>query len=168
MTDILTDFGVEWHLLVVSIVNFAVLAVILWYVMIKPLLALLEQRETTIRTSLERAELERQEAKLLESKVADDRKVAAERAQQIVADAEAKAAAVVKHAATEAEVKAATILADAKKKSETERDQLMDDATRQLGDLVVDATQLVVGKTVTTTVDQSLVASAIADAKKSS
>ena len=166
MADILTSFGVEWHVLVVSIVNFAVLAVILWYVMIKPLLALLEQRETTIKSSLERAELERQEAKLLESKVADDRKVAAERAQQIVAEAETKAAAVVRHAATEAEAKAATILADAKKKSETERDQLMDDATRSLADLVVDATTMVVGKTVTDTVDRELVSSAITNAKQ--
>ena len=168
MTDILTSFGIEWHVLLTSIVNFAVLAVILWFVMIKPLIALLEQREKTIRTSLERAELERQEAKLLEGKVADDRKVAAERAQQIVAEAEAKAAAIVKHAATEAETKANAILTDATKKAESQRDQLFDDATSQLGDLVVDATTLVVGKTVTATVDRELVASAISQANRPS
>lgn len=167
MSEILTSFGVDWHLLVVSIVNFSVLAVILWYIMIKPILALLEQRESTIRTSLERAELERQEAKLLETKLADDRQVAAQRAQKIVAEAEAKATAIVKHAATAAEVKATTILADANKKAASERDRLFDDATRQLADVVVDATTLIVGKTVTATVDQTLVSSAIADAKKS-
>ena len=166
MAEILTDFGVEWHVLVVSIVNFTVLAVILWYVMIKPLVALLEQREATIKLSLERAELERQEAKLLESKVTDDRKVAAQRAKQMVADAEAKAAAIVKHASTEAEAKAALILADATKKAVSDRDQLLDDATNQLADVVVTATRLVVGETVTATVDRALVNSSITKAKQ--
>ncbi len=167
MQQILTDFGVNLPALIVSIVNFAVLSVILWYVMVKPLVTLLEQRETTIRSSLERAELERQEAKLLESKVADDRQQAAERVKQIIAEAEAKAATVIKHAATEAEAKAATILADAKKQAASERDQLLDAATRQLADVVVDATRLVIGETVTASVDRTLVSTAIATATKS-
>lgn len=165
--QILTDFGVNVPALLTSIVNFAVLAVILWYVMIKPLTALLEQRESTIRTSLERAALERQEATLLETTIADDRRQAVERAQQIVAEAEVQAAAVVNHAATEAEAKAATILAEANKKAVIERDLLLADATSNLADLVVDATRLIVGEAVTATVDRTFVTTAISSAEKS-
>ncbi len=168
MSSILTDFGIDWHLVFVSVVNFSVLAVILWYVMIKPLVAVLEQREATIRSSLERAELERQEAKLLETQVADDRKQATERAGRIIADAEAKAATIVKHASTNAEAKAATILTDAKKRAVSDRDQLMNDATRQLADVVIHATQLVVGETMTASIDRALVTTALHSVKKSS
>ena len=164
--SILTDFGIDWHLLLVSIVNFAVLAVILQSVMIKPLVKLLEDRETTIRSSLERAELERAEAKLQETKLADERAAAAAQARQIVTDATTKAAAIVARAATEAEAKAATIVATAQQQSVRERDELLADATSRLGSLVADATQLVIGTTVTLELDRELVRAAIASATK--
>lgn len=168
MTSILTDFGVNLPALITSIVNFTLLAVILWYVMIKPLLNILEQRSETIRTSLERAEFERQEAGVLAAKIAGDRKLAVEQARTMLADAEAKAALIVKRAATDAEAKVAAILMDAAEQATRERHQLMDDATRQLGDLVVDATRIVIGKTVTPELDQTIIRSALNAARTKS
>jgi F-type H+-transporting ATPase subunit b len=166
MTDILTDFGVNLPALTTSVVNFAILAVVLWFVMVKPLITLIEQREQTIRSSLERAELERQEAAVLEKKLAEDRRVAVERARTMVIDAETKAAAIVKQAVIDAEAKAAAITVDASLKATRDREQLINDATGQLGNLVADATRIVIGRAVTPSIDQTIVREAIAAASR--
>lgn len=159
--EILTDFGVNWSVLLASVVNFVILAVILWFVMAKPLLALMEERETAIRTSLERAELGRQEAATLETQLASQRATAAADAKSLVDDATKRADAIVAKARTDAETKAAHILAAAETKATEERKRLLDEATSQLGEIVVDATRIVVGTHMTPELDAKVVADAL-------
>jgi|GEM_PF-6040579 len=164
--EILTSFGVDWHVLVISIVNFAVLATVLWFVMIKPLIAALTDRETKIRESLARAELERQEADVLKDELAAKRAKAVEEAKQLVTDATSRADGIVKQAQTDASKRAADILKNGEVKLAAERSEMIADATRELADVVMDATELVIGDTVTTAIDTKLVDKALAGAKR--
>lgn len=163
--EILTDFGVDWHVLVVSIVNFVVLAVILWFVMIKPLITTLLSRESTITESLKRAELERQEADVLKDELVAKRAKAVDEAKQLVADATVRAAGIVKQAETDAGKRVTEIMKVGEAKLATERADMLASATQELAEVVIDATAIVVGKIVTADVDKKLVEQALAEAK---
>ena len=159
--QILSDFGVDWHVLLVSAVNFAILATILWFILMKPLTALLLEREETIRKSLERAELERREAKLLEQQLAEQRSKSVEDAKQMVVDAKQRGDAIVKQAEHDAQTRAAEILTAGEAKLVNERRDMIEEATQQLADVVVEATSVVLTDSVKTDVDRALVDKAL-------
>ena len=159
--QILSDFGVDWHVLLVSAVNFAILATILWFILMKPLTALLLEREETIRKSLERAELERREAKQLEQQLAEQRSKSVEDAKQMVTDAKQRGDAIVKQAEHDAQTRAAEILTAGEAKLVNERRDMIEEATQQLADVVVEATSVVLTDSVKTDIDRALVDKAL-------
>ena len=163
--QILTDFGVDWHLLLVSAVNFAVLVAILWFILAKPLVALLLERETTIKNSLDQAEKERKEAAKLEKRLAADRAKAVEEAKQMLADATKRHDAIVKQAEQDADKRAGEILTAGEAKLVSERRDMLEQATQELADVVVQATNVVLGETVKTDIDKALVDKALKGVK---
>lgn len=55
MEEVLTAFGIDWHLILVQVVNFGILVAILTYFLYKPILKLLAEREGKIKKGIEDA-----------------------------------------------------------------------------------------------------------------
>jgi len=97
MEQLIDTFGIDWKILLVQIVNFSILMGILWYILYKPLVNLIENRRAQIIKG-----------------VAD-----AERADSALKDADAKKADIIAQASLEAE-KIVTAAREAGKKKEAE------------------------------------------------
>lgn len=139
MEEIIHAFGIDWRLIVIQMVNFAVLGGALWYFLYTPVFSILKEREEKIKKGvLDAAEAERvrSEARDEKSRILKDARTDAEhivnqaqihadaKGSEIINEAEAHAARMIDSAkgqveelknqarkASEAEIAAAAILA---------------------------------------------------------
>ena len=125
MEQILTTFGIDWHLLLINAVNFGLLLAALWYFLYGPVMKMLEERRQRVvqgvrdaETATHRlSEIERSRAqKLAEAGKESDELLAAARTagaakeRELLQKGEAAAAVVLRDAAAEAaEMKARSI-----------------------------------------------------------
>ncbi len=131
MSQILATFGIDWRLLIINAVNFALLMLALWYFLYAPVTKMLEQRRRKVSDGVRDAEsakrtLQEVEAaragKLAEAgKVADSivmqaRQAGSAKEKELVERAEAASAALV----TEAEAQARELKAEAIAESKQE------------------------------------------------
>ncbi|MEY4747335.1 MAG: hypothetical protein RLZZ416_384 [Candidatus Parcubacteria bacterium] len=118
MSDLLAVFGVNWKLLVVQAINFGVLLSILTYLLYKPLLRIIDERQRVIGDGVRTAQAAEQKladakrqseaivgdaARDAEGIIAQARSGAETKANEIVRAAEARAQAALKDAAERAE-----------------------------------------------------------------
>ena len=106
MEEIIHKFGIDAKLVVIQIINFAVLVGLLSYLLYKPLLRVLAEREEKIAQGVADAEA-----------AAGARARAEDEKQAIVSAAHQEAEAVGVRAKEHAEEKAATIVTDAEEKA---------------------------------------------------
>ena len=146
MTKILTDFGIDFHSLLAQVINFSVVAYVLWRFAFKPVAATLEQRQKKIEAGLKDA--------------ADIRaKLAATQQEtlQILQKAHAEAAQVIDNARraakefSEREQKAASdraneIIEKAQQAIGLERKKMLQETRGEIARLVVATTQKVLAK----------------------
>ncbi len=105
MEQLIDTFGIDWRILLVQTVNFVVLAALLWYVLYKPLVALIESRRAQIIKGV--ADAERAESAL---KDADAKK------SDIIAEASITADKIVGAARESAKKKEADIIKEGQQK----------------------------------------------------
>lgn len=131
MEQLIEAFGIDARLIIIQIINFVVLAGLLSYLLYKPLLNLLAEREAKIKQGIEDAEsaarakseatTEKQailaaaqaEATAIDARAKDFSK---QKTEELLAEANTKAAEVVK----DAEAKSSQLKAQALKESEAE------------------------------------------------
>lgn len=118
MSAILDAFGIDWRLLIVNTVNFALLLWALWYFLYGPLTRIIEERRKKVAQGVQDAEEARAQLLEIESakagmlaeagKQADDllartRKTATEKKREIIASGETSALRIVQEAEAQAE-----------------------------------------------------------------
>src|SRR3989344_1671421 len=125
MEQILTTFGIDWHLLLINAVNFGLLLAALWYFLYGPVMKMLEERRQRVvqgvrdaETATHRlSEIERSRAEVLaragkeaDSVLSTARTAGAAKERELLQKGEAAAAVVLRDAAAEAaEMKARSI-----------------------------------------------------------
>ena len=113
MHEVLQAFGIDWRLIIIQIVNFALLLSALWYFLYNPVLKILSDRKSTIeegvRNSEEAAKLKSEahsekvqllsEAEKEAEKIMErTRTLAKQEEQELTSEAEKKAAGIIKNA----------------------------------------------------------------------
>lgn len=106
MQEIIHAFGIDWRLIAIQIVNFGLLAGVLWYFLYTPVLTLLSEREAKIKQGVEDAE----------------------NAKNALASADAEKTVIVKDAHTEA----THIVARATQYAEEKSRVLLDEAAQKV------------------------------------
>lgn len=106
MEAIIKAFGIDWHLIVIQIFNFAILAGALWYFLYTPVLKMLSLREATLKKGVEDADAA---AQMLQN--ADGER------QQILIKAQGEASDIVTRASVHAEEKVAEIMEEAQERA---------------------------------------------------
>ena len=124
-------------LIIWTIFTFIVLLVILRMVAWKPILGILEERETTIRESLDRAQKAREEAETLMA-----------RQQEMIGEARQEMATIIERAQRDAEKRRADILARAQGEADEKARRFTEELERQkraaIRDIRAEAVDLVV------------------------
>jgi len=155
--EILQLFGVDWKLMLAQIVNFAIVAFILWRFAIKPLMFSMEKRNKEIEQGLKDAE--ESTKKLVES----DREIrknlqasqakATEIIMQAKKDAEDEKHAIVEK--TKQEVK--HLIAKAKEQITNQQEEMVLEAKAELADTVVETIKLVMDNKMNKEVDKKYI-----------
>ena len=113
MDALLHAFGIDWKLLTAQAVNFGVLIVALYFLLYKPVLKVLAEREALVAKGVEDAQ----------------------RASEKLAGADTEAAALIK----KADVQAAELVASARESASQEKARLMKEAEARAASVAADA-----------------------------
>ncbi len=164
--DMLATLGIDWKLLVLQTIAFLLLLFVLTKFVFPKLGAMLEAREKLLDDSVKAA----REAESLAQKASADTeklmKKARKDADEMLSSAKAEATAMVDAAEKKSRERAERIVADA----EADIEKNITEARRALRaetlELVAEATEKVVGRTVNASIDKRVVEHAIAEAKE--
>lgn len=159
--DIFTTLGIDWQLLILQIIAFVILVWLLGKFVYPWLMKSVDERQAKIEESVKAAQEAEKKAESAQEDIAALLKEARKEAKDIVATAKDEATAMVEASDAKAKARAEKIVADA-------HDQLSKDviaARKTLHndtiELVALATEKVVGKAVSSSVDDKIIAAAV-------
>lgn len=159
--DIFSTLGIHWELLALQVVAFLILVWALSKFVYPWLMKQVDERQAKIEESVKAAEEAEKKAESAQEEVAILLKEARVEAKDIVATAKDEAAAMVAGAEAKAKQRANKIVADAQEQLEKDviaaRKALHNDTI----ELVALATEKIVGKTVSDSVDKKIIAAAV-------
>ena len=157
------QFGIDTPFLITQIVNFCLVAFLLYRFAFKPVLATIDERQQVISDGLQYAEEMKSKLADAERHHAETLKQAAHEAQKIIKEAHDSAQQHLEEKTQEAVHKAESILKKAQEASELEREKMLADAKRDLTRLVVETTEKVLAKKLSDTDRNAFAESAAAE-----
>lgn len=125
MGELFATFGIDWRLLVIQTINFALLLLILWRYLYRPLVKVLDERRGKIAESVQKAEAA--DRRLAEADMEGKSLVAAagKEAEGLVAAGRSRAAGESAEILKKTEEKAHALLADASARAEEAKRQAL-------------------------------------------
>ena len=132
MGALFSAFGVDWHLLIIQLVNFALLLAALTYFLYKPVLRIIDERREKVAEGVRLAQ--QADQKLEDAKTQGEHIVAdaAKEAEGLVATARTRAGELASETAKAAEAKAASILKEAEAKAEEEKRIALRESSKEI------------------------------------
>lgn len=140
------QFGVQWHLLIAQMINFCVVAFLLYRFAFKPILATVAERQKSIADGLQYTEEMKRKLEDAERDYASSMKQAALEAKQIIEESRDKAKSFYEKQHQEALEKAAEVLQKAEQAIALEKQQMLRDLRKEVAQLVVETTSRVLEK----------------------
>lgn len=144
MSELLSQFGINWVLLVAQMVNFAILLWVLARFVYKPVIRKLDERRERIENSLAQAKALEEKGRESEAEYMAHLATAREEAAEIVSKAKEAAATIQKQAQDNALRQTDTLLAAARREAQDERDAML----RDMQKMVIESSTAIVEKIV--------------------
>ncbi len=146
VSKIIQDFGISWPFFLAQVVNFSVVAFILWKFAFKPVIATLDERQKKIADGLKYADEMKAKLEITQQESAAILKKASIEASRLIDEARKSAKEFVDKQSLEASTKAADILAKGQQALELEHKKMLADARTEIARLVVVTTERVLAK----------------------
>lgn len=146
VTRVANEFGVNWKILIAQIINFAIVAFLLYRFAFKPILATLDERQKKIAEGLKFSEEMEQELRNAEREREATLAKASLEGKNIISEAREKAKEFLEEQAQNAIGKADAIVKKAEETIAHEKQLMLNDLRKELGALVLDATSKVLSK----------------------
>lgn len=163
--DILTSLGIDWTLLVLQLVAFLILVWLLGKFVYPVFLKIVDERQAKVEEGAKAAEAAEKKAGEAQTKIEETLKTARSEAADIVATAKTEATQMISKAETDAKNRSDRIVAEAHESLEKDviaaRKALHNDTL----ELVALATEKVVGKTISSKVDEAVISTAVKEVK---
>lgn len=166
MDSIISTFHIDLKLIIAQLVNFLIVAIVLWYFALKPLIKVMQERTTKIENSLA-------QAKEIETNLA---KANLDR-QQMLNQTQKESEEIINKAKLLAETKKKEMVGLAKQEVEKvvaagkiqlkdEKEKMLFDLKNEVADLVVLATEKILQKKVDTKQDKELIKQVLSGTNK--
>lgn len=155
--SVFASLGLNGQLFVFQLFNFAVVAVIVWFLILKPLTKKMEERRVIIDDSLDKAK--EIEAKFVASQKEYQEAIAQAKneANQIMAAAKAEAVTMGEKMKQETKTDIDQLVKQAKTNIQADREVMMKEAKGQIAGIVIASMEKILGKKITATIDEALV-----------
>jgi F-type H+-transporting ATPase subunit b len=146
VSKIFNDFGVSWPFLLAQVLNFSVVAFVLWRFAFKPVLATLDERQKKIASGLQYAEEMKAKLEAIQQESVASAKKSQAEAARVIDEARRSAKEFLDRQTQEAAAKASDILVKAQQVIELEKKKMLAEARTEIARLVVATTQKVLSK----------------------
>lgn len=143
------QFDVEWRLLIAQIINFALVAFLLYRFAFKPVLLTLDERQKKIAAGLQYAEQMELKLKDAEAQHAEILHRAALEKKELLEAAREQAKNYAEKQAQEAVLQAEHIIKKGEEAVALEKQKMLHDARKELAELVVQTSERVLSKNLT-------------------
>lgn len=143
---IISQFGIDYPLLIAQCINFIIVASAIWFFAFKKILSTIKDREKQIADSLKNADKIKLELEQTQQKQQDTLNEASMEAKKTVSVAQEQAKSLLEAQKEEAQQEAEAIIAKAKSAMELERQNVLNDARQEIASLVILATSRVLDR----------------------
>ena len=137
LTMITEKFGVSLPTLIAQMINFVIVALVLYKFAVKPIAATLDERQQKIADGLQYAEEMKAQLAAAERERADKIKEAAAEAQRILTESREQSKEMIEQKTQEAAAQAEAIIRKASEATELERQKMLSDVRQEVARLVV-------------------------------
>jgi F-type H+-transporting ATPase subunit b len=137
VSEIAGQFGVTLPTLIAQIVNFCLVAAVLYFFAVKPVAKTLDERQQKIADGLQYAEEMKTQLAEAERERAEKIKEAAQEAQRILSEAREQSKEMIEQKTQEAAAQAESIIRKASEATELERQKMLSDVRQEVARLVV-------------------------------
>lgn len=137
ISELAGNFGISWPTLVAQMVNFCIVAFVLYKFAVKPISATLDERQQKIADGLQYAEEMKVQLAAAERERAEKIKEAAVAAQAILAESREQSKEMIEQKTQEAAAQAEAIIRKASEATELERQKMLSDVRQEVARLVV-------------------------------
>ncbi len=137
ISELAGNFGISWPTLVAQMVNFCIVAFVLYKFAVKPISATLDERQQKIADGLQYAEEMKVQLAAAERERADKIKEASVTAQGILAESREQSKEMIEQKTQEAAAQAEAIIRKASEATELERQKMLSDVRHEVARLVV-------------------------------
>ena len=149
ITKITQDFGISWPFILAQVLNFSVVAFILWKFAFKPVLATLDERQHKIASGLQYADEMKAKLETAQQESAASAKRAQLESTRIIEEARKAAKEFLDKQTQESAAKANDIIAKAQQAIDLEKKKMLAEARTEIARLVVVTTERVLAKKLT-------------------
>ncbi len=153
---VLGTLGVNWKIFIAQLVNFAVVLLILWRWVYRPVVKLLDDRSKKIGDSITNAERIEKELTHLETRKVEVMRDAERKAQEIMTDAARSAEASRVEMTAKARVEVEKIVKQGKEQLNADKTRMLAEAKTEIADLVIQVTSKVLEEKVDEKHDRKL------------
>jgi len=162
----LEKLGINLGFFISQLVNFGLLAVLLYLLLYKPILNMLNQRKERIARSM--ADVEAARAAAAQAQLEYDRKIAEaqRKAQEIIAQAAQASEKVGAEIKAEAQREAELIRQRAREEAAAEREQILAEVQSEIASLAITATERILGQAMDEATQRKLIGNVIANLGK--
>lgn len=155
LTEITGKFGVTWPTLIAQMVNFILVAIVLYKFAVKPVAATLDERQQKIADGLQYAEEMKAQLAAAERERAEKIKEAAAEAQRILTESREQSKEMIEQKTQEAAAQAEAIIRKASEATELERQKMLSDVRQEVARLVVATSAKVLARDLSDTEKQT-------------
>lgn len=157
MESIISDFHIDWRLLIAQIINFSVVFTVLYYFAFKPIFKMMGERTGKIEQGLKDADDSRLKLNAVEKETQVIMKDARKNADAIVAEADHKAEVSQTEAVEKAKVKVKAVIDQEKIKLEKEKEQTMVEIQQEAGALAVSLAEKILAEKMNPAADDNFI-----------
>ncbi len=149
--------GINLPSLIAQLVNFGLLLLLLYFLLYKPILRMLDQRSAKIKESMQKAEEIKERAAKAEEEVKAQLDAARKEGQALVTQARQIGERVKEEARVEARKETESLLARAQDEGRRERDEAVQELRKEFADLAILAAQKVINQSLDKQAHQRLI-----------
>ncbi|MCR4280535.1 MAG: F0F1 ATP synthase subunit B [Candidatus Komeilibacteria bacterium] len=155
--EILDLFGVDWKLMLAQLINFGIVAFVLWRWALRPLMKTMDERKSYIEKGI--ADAQTATDSLQQAKVEAQSVITIGQKEAGAIIAEAKKLSEDKRQASleQTKVEVQTLVKQAKEQIQQEKKVMLDEAKSELMELVAMAAEKIVADTMSPTVDKKFI-----------
>ncbi|MBT5338434.1 F0F1 ATP synthase subunit B [Candidatus Falkowbacteria bacterium] len=151
------SLGLNGQLFAFQLLNFAVVAAILWFLILKPLSKVLEERKKVINESLDKAKQVDTNLQMSEQKYQEKLDIAKVEANKIIEKASEQADQLAGDMKQKAKGEIELLIEQAKKNINIEKDEVMAGVKKETANLIVAAVEKIMNEKLDDTKDKALI-----------